>query len=144
MSFAAYIKFSGIDGDSTDPSHPKWIPVLSFHWGAESKVRRGRREDLKGKVDVTDFSIVKAVDITSPILFTKCVNGDVILKVNLDLVEVTPGKQRWQRTYAEYCFEKAYVTSVRPGGGGGSDTPLEEVSVNFETVTYKYYGGDTP
>ena len=31
---AAYIKFDGVDGESKDSNHDKWIDVLSVDWGS--------------------------------------------------------------------------------------------------------------
>lgn len=34
---AAFLKMDGIDGESTDASHDKWIDVLSVDWGSAKK-----------------------------------------------------------------------------------------------------------
>lgn len=137
MAYTAFIKFSGIDGQSTDSQHPRWIDVLSFHWAASGVRKSWAEPDRQGRAEVNDFSIVKVVDKASPDLFTKSVNGDKIGEVKVEWVEKLPGKQNWQRKFMEYRFENAYISGIRPGGAGGSDKPLEEVSVNFETFTFK-------
>lgn len=132
--FKVFAQFSGIDGDSSSTHHPRWIEVLSFHWGVGSG--RPAYEKPEIKVSTKDFSLVKRIDKASPDLHTKSLYGPEIAEVKVDLVKILPGKQGWYRNYAQYRFEKVTITSIRPGGGGGTDFPLEEVAISFEKATY--------
>jgi type VI protein secretion system component Hcp len=78
-----------------------------------------------------DFSVVKRVDAVSPGLFTAAAQGDKLTKV---VVVLSKGS----KPFVTYEFQTVFVSSVRPGGGGGSDFPLEEVSFNFASSTYTY------
>lgn len=134
--FKVFAKFSGIDGDSSSTHHPRWIEVLSFQWGVGSGRGQAAFDKAGIRVDVKDVSIVKRIDKASPDLHTKNHKGDEIAEVKVDLVEILPGKQGWYRNRAQYRFEKVSITSIRPGGGGGTDFPLEEVAISYEKATY--------
>jgi type VI secretion system secreted protein Hcp len=135
MAFQSYLWISGIDGEVlAPPAFAKSIKILSFHWGVQ-QTRRAWENNPSGTGVVHDFSIVKAVDKTSPDLFSKCAMGDSIATVQVDL---TRSDGRVVTKYAEYVFKEVFIYSVRPGGGGGSDVPLEEVGFNFKEGTFKY------
>lgn len=114
---------------------PKKSEILSFHWGV-SQSRNAWESDRTGSSgQVRDFSVVRRIDAQSPILFTACAYGDKIptMFVYLESINGTT-----ILTYATYTFEGCFIASMRPGGGGGDEFPLEEVSVNFEKVKYEY------
>lgn len=105
----------------------------SFHWGiSQIGSSSGRADQGEGMASGThDFSVVKRIDDLSPALFEAAVSGDRIDTLTLVL-------EKDGESYATYTFKGLYVSSVRPGGGGGSEFPLEEIGFNYESVTYKY------
>jgi type VI secretion system Hcp family effector len=133
MAFTCIMKIQGIDGSSQIKD--KWIDVLSFHWGVV-QTRKAWENNPSGTGMVQDFSVVKRIDPASPDLFTKCAFGDKISKVEVSLQHAS-GKEP-PKEYAKYEFDEVYVSGVRPGGGGGSEFPLEEVSFNFAKCSYSY------
>lgn len=133
MSFTCIMKIAGVEGSSKIKSG--YIDILSFHWGV-SQSRKAHEDNATGTSMVQDFSVVKRVDPASPDLFTKCAVGEKIGKIEVLLMR-HEGKEE-PKEYAKYEFETVFVSSVRPGGGGGSEFPLEEVSFNFAKATYSY------
>jgi type VI protein secretion system component Hcp len=51
---------------------------------------------------------------------------------------LTKGSEKTVEIYATFTFEECYISSVRPGGSGGSDDPLEDITVNFKSVKAEY------
>ena len=68
MASDMYMKLQGIDGDSTDEKHPKWIELLSYSVGhsllMDGTKSKGTRSS--GKANFQDFTIAKQMDSTSP------------------------------------------------------------------------------
>ncbi|TVS03107.1 MAG: type VI secretion system tube protein Hcp [Phycisphaerales bacterium] len=139
MAFDAFMKIDGIEGESTDNKHQKWIEVLSYSHGVmqrpsgSSSSGGGRSAE---RCDHSDFSIVKTLDKASPKLNLACCNGAHIKTIEFQLCRATGDKQ----PYMHYKLEDVIVSSVRPGGSsqGGESLPLEEVSFNYGKITWTY------
>jgi type VI secretion system secreted protein Hcp len=132
MAFDAFLKVDGVPGESTDDKHKDWIEVLSFSFGA-TQPASGSASTAGGasaeRVNIQDFSIVKALDKASPKLFEACCKGQHIKEVTVELCRAGGDKVK----YMEYKMEEVIVSSVSPGGSShGSETlPQEQVSFNF-------------
>lgn len=139
MAFDAFLKIATVPGESTDDKHKEWIEVLSFSWGAHQTGGGGASAGgahTKGRVDISDFSVVKQLDKASPKLFLSCATGEHVSDVTLELCRAGGDKQK----YMTYKMSDVLVSSVRPGGSahGGEGLPLEEVSFNFSKVQLEY------
>jgi type VI secretion system Hcp family effector len=89
-----------------------------------------------GKVTISDFSIMKATDSASPVLFQKCCDGSVITTGTITLQRQVQGSAT---PYLVYTFTNVYVTSLQwSGSGGAGDAPMESVSFCFEVGTVDY------
>jgi type VI secretion system secreted protein Hcp len=141
--FDAFIKIDGIPGECTDDKHKDWIEVLSFHWGVSQQIAGARSTAgaaTGGRTDHNDFSIVKALDKTSPDLMLQCCNGKHIKSIEVDLCRAGEDKN----SFMKYNLSDVLITGVRPGGSGqGSEAfPLEEVSFNYGKIELTYTGTD--
>jgi type VI secretion system secreted protein Hcp len=143
MAFDAFLKIKDLPGESQDAKHKEWIEVLSYSWGV-SQASAGTRSSggaiSAGRVDFSDFSIVKALDKATPKLVDACTTGLHIAEVKLELCRNTGDKQK----YMEYKLSDVLVTSVRKGGSsqGGEPLPLEEVSFNPGKIEIIYTATD--
>ncbi len=140
MAFDAFLKISTIPGESTDDKHKDWIEVLSFSHGVAqptaSQARSASGAHTTGRVDISDFSIVKALDKASPKLNLACCTGEHIPDVVVELCRAGGDKQK----YMEYKMFDVMVSSVRPGGNshGSENLPLEEVHFSFGKINWVY------
>lgn len=143
MAFDAFLKIKGIDGESQDDKHKDWIEIMSYSFGA-SQTSAGSRSSggaaNSERVNISDFSIVKALDKASPKLFLHCCNGAHIDEVSVELCRATGDKQK----YMEFKLTGVAVASYRPGGSakGGESLPLEEVAFNADKVELIYTATD--
>jgi len=83
-----------------------------------------------------DFSIAKELDKSSPKLSESILTGKVFPKVEVNLGSSAG-------VYLAYEMTNVMITSYSIGGGA-SQIPMEEFSLNFEEikVTYTEYGSD--
>jgi type VI secretion system secreted protein Hcp len=143
MAFDAFLKIDTVPGESQDDKHKDWIEVLSYSFGA-SQPSSGSRSSggaaTGERVNISDFSIVKALDKASPLIFKNTCNGTHIGSVILELCRATGDKAK----YMEYKMTDVLVSSVRPGGSaqGGEALPLEEVSFNAGKIELTYVATD--
>jgi type VI secretion system secreted protein Hcp len=137
--FDAFLKVEGVEGESLDDKHKNWIEILSFSSGANqpaSATRSSSGGATAERVDLHDFSIVKALDKASPKLFEACCTGKHFKEVKIELCRAGESKVK----YMEYKLEEAIVSSIRPGGSskGAEALPLEEVSFNYGKIKLTY------
>lgn len=143
MAFDAFIKLTGIDGESTDSKHAKWIEISSFSWGVSQPAVGSRSAGAAAgsqRANFQDLSIVKRLDRASPKLALHCANGKKIPEVTLELCRATGDKQK----YMEYKLSDVIVSSLQPSGasGGMGEVPEEEVSFNYGKIEWKYTATD--
>jgi type VI secretion system secreted protein Hcp len=137
MAYDAFLKLAGITGESQKAKHTGEIDLMSFSWGASNSSSVGTGTGVStGKVNVSDFSIMKATDSSSPVLFQKCCDGSVIAT---GVVTLQRQIQATATPYLVYNFQNVFVTSIQwSGSGGAGDAPMESVSFCFEVGTVDY------
>lgn len=139
MAFDCFLKIEGVDGESTDAAHQKWIELLSFSHGMSqppSSVVSSAGGAGSGRVNMQDFSIVKHLDSASPKLAMACCTGQHFPTVKIEVCRAGGDKLK----YMEYKMTNVLVASVRPGGSsqGSDEVPLEEVGFNFGKIEWTY------
>lgn len=137
-SGAAYIKFDGVDGESTDAGHEKWIDVLSV----SHTIRRPLVRDsatggpVRGALEFGDIVCAKELDKSSPKLAEAICQGKVFPKVE---IELTAAYGAGPVTYYRYELKNVQVTSYSlTGSTRGDPRPTEEMSLNFEEIKVTY------
>lgn len=135
MAVDMFMKMDGIDGESQDSKHDKWIDLLSWSVGlTQSGNMHMGGGGGAGKVSMSDFNFVKYSDKASTELFLHCCNGKHIPKVE---VEVRKAGEK-PLTYMKWTLEDVIVTSLQMGGSGGEDRLVEQVSISAAKTTLEY------
>jgi len=136
-SAAAYLKIDGVDGESKDRDHDKWIDILSIKEAlsvpASTSVDGGR---TRASAVLEDIVLSKEIDRTSPTLRDKLARGEVISTVMIELTS-TYGEAR--QTYFKYELRNVLITSVSLSGTADSESvPVEELSLKYEEIKWTY------
>ena len=138
MAFDAFMKLDTIDGESSDDKHQKWIEVLSYSWGVNQTASASSSSHgslSSQRADFHDFSFVKALDAASPKIIMACASGEHLPSATMEICRAGGDKQ----PFMEYKMTDVIVTGIRPGGSGsGENLPLEEVSLNYGKIEWKY------
>lgn len=80
---AAYLKFDGVDGESTDKDHKQWIEVMSVSQGITS---RDAASGLPtGKRQHKPITITKPIDKSSPLLAKSLADGTHLTNVSVSV-----------------------------------------------------------
>ena len=125
-----FLEVNGVPGESHDSKFAKSIDVQSYSWGASAN-----SEKKGNKVNLSDLNVSKNVDVASPALFQRLVQGTPIPSV--ELIGRMAGES--QLVFLRYCFQDARVTSIQhAGSGGGGDSPTENVSFGYGAVSLQY------
>lgn len=131
---AMFAKYDGIDGESADSNHDKWIDVLSIDWGVarEEDPASGELAAPKPK----PFRIKKRIDKSSPLLMMETVVGPSPETGRNLVIEITRVSGD---VYLRYELKNVLVTSYQVSGSGqAEDVPSEDFSLNFEEIKVTY------
>ncbi len=136
MASDNFIKFAGIDGESTDDAHSGWIEMLSMSWGA-SQLASATQSSSGGattqRADFQDFTFTKLMDSASPLLSKSCFGGEHIDTVDIELCRAGTDKV----VYMTYKLTNVIVSNVSISGGDEGE-PIESVSINYGKIELSY------
>ena len=135
MAVNAYLIIEDRPGPSS--SKPDAIDILSFSFGCSNTSTYGAgssgRESRAGRADVSNLTIMKVTDKTSPLLFDDCASGNILTKATL-LYDKPMGDS--QEDYFKVELEDVLITSWQVSGS--AENPVESVSLAFEKVKVCY------
>lgn len=134
----AFLAIDGIEGESTDASHPKTIEIESWSFGETQSASTSGGGGGAGKVSMQDLHFVtKTVDKSSPKLFLAGANGEHIKDATLFV-----RKAGSTSDYLKIKLTDILVSSYQTVGSSSSDIPTESVSLNFAKIEVSYTGID--
>lgn len=132
---AIYLKYEGIEGEATHDKHKNWIEVgsLQFGIGRGISTPAGATANREAsEPSVSEVTVTKMLDGSSPKLFTESATGAAGKKVEIHLVSTgSPGN-----TYVEYTLTNALISAYSLSSGG--DRPSESISINFTKIEFKF------
>lgn len=130
-----YIKFDGVDGESTEAGHKDWILIESFTWGLENSAGGGAGGGGgAGKASFSDLSIVCGASKASPQLALRCATGQHIKEAALHVTRRVRGREE---TYYKYELKNVIISSFQAASDGTSSTS-DSFSFNFEKIKWDY------
>ena len=135
MAVNAYLIIDGRPGPST--SRQNAIDIMSFSFGSSQSSVIGPGSSggaaRAGRADVSNVSIMKVLDKTSPLLFDDCVTGNILTKVDI-IYDKPLGDQ--QEEFFKIHLDNALITSHQISGS--NENPAESLSFAFEKITISY------
>ncbi|MCU7817096.1 MAG: type VI secretion system tube protein Hcp [Candidatus Thiodiazotropha sp. (ex Rostrolucina anterorostrata)] len=133
MAVDMFMKIDGVDGESTDDAHSKWIELLNYSHGVSQPTSGA--SGTGGRADFHSFTAVKTIDNGTPDLNIKCAKGEHIPKVEVELCLASGDKH----TFMKYTMEDVIVNSVVPGGNAGDEAkPLETIEFAYGKIKWEY------
>jgi type VI secretion system Hcp family effector len=137
MASTIFCKIDGIKGESTDANHKDEIELLSYSHGVSqprSATASTAGGGTTGRCNHTDFSIVKTMDSSSPVLNQQCCTGKHIKEVVVTLRRADGDKSV---PYMVYKLSDVVLSSVSIGGSSDS-VPTESVTFNYAKIEWEY------
>lgn len=134
MSTDFFLQIDGIEGDSNDSKHAKWIEVQSFSHGASQSVDIKRGADVSGRGVFEAFVFTHFVDKATPKIQQFCMNGKDIKKCTCEVCRAISGKQTV--IYA-VILENVKIIRAQVKTVGEEQPPIEEVSLCCKKTTWK-------
>jgi type VI secretion system secreted protein Hcp len=135
MAVDVFLKLGTIKGDSKDSEHKEWIDVLSWSWGlSQSGTFAYGGGGGAGKVNVSDLSIMKRVDMSSTDLMLKCATGKHYPDATLEM------RKAGDKPLVFMIIKMTDVLISSVQTSASSEEPMESLSLNFAKVNVKYVG----
>ena len=135
---AIFAKYDGIDGESVDDQHARWVDVLNLDWGmhrpgGETSGQSRRR----GAAIVEDLVLTIEYEKASPKLQEKCLQGEVIPRLE---IEQTANYGGARATYIKYELRTVMITSIDINASGNDEagSPIVTVANNFRRAIVTY------
>jgi type VI secretion system secreted protein Hcp len=121
-------------------NQPTTFDIYAYNWGVSQTSTTFGGGGGIGKSDNQDFTVVKAIDVNSPLLALACERG-----VHFPSATVTVKAKGGTMTYA---FQQISCSLDKQGSGGEHDAiPLEQFSWSYNTIQWVFTpnkGGDGP
>ncbi|KWS65228.1 MULTISPECIES: Hcp family type VI secretion system effector [Pseudomonas syringae group] len=137
MSFDAFMKVDGVEGESLDDGHKGWVELLSYHYNAMQSISQTASSSggaTAGGVYLGDFQISKYVDRATPKLFEICCKGTHIKNVTIRIHRA--GTEKFK--YLDIVLEEVLISLVSGHGADQSGLPIESVNLNFGRIKFEY------
>jgi type VI secretion system secreted protein Hcp len=138
MAFDAFLKMEGIEGESSDKTHPREIEIESFSWGVTNTGSAGTGGGGgAGKAVSQDFHFTTLLSKASPSLMLACATGR-----HSQLATLTCRKAggSGQVEFLKIKLMDVLVSSYQTGGNTGGDdvVPTDQFSLNFAKIDVFY------
>ncbi|MFJ4351158.1 Hcp family type VI secretion system effector [Pseudomonas sp. NPDC089428] len=137
MSFDAFMKVDGIEGESLDEGHKGWIELLSYHYDAMQTISHTASSSggaSTGGVTLGDFQISKYIDRATPKLFELCCRGLHIKTVTIRVHRA--GAEKFK--YLDIVLEEVLIALVSGQAAEQSGLPVEVVTLNYGRIRFEY------
>jgi type VI secretion system secreted protein Hcp len=135
---AAFLQLEGIEGESTDKQHDKWIIIQSMSSPIFRSIPEGARDSQRSRGDTTlgDVVVVRELDKSSVKLQEASANGKFYPKAKINFTSQVGDKQE---PYLKYELENVIITSYSVHANAeGDPLPTEEVTLNCTKATWTY------
>lgn len=130
-----FLQLNGVDGDSVDARHPKWIDIQSLQWGANAEVTIGGSTGgtSAGRANVSQLVVTTPLGSAAPMIFRKLVTGQHLTGATLEGVSIKENL-RFLKIVLEEVLITNYATSAGTGG-----RPQDSFSLAFGRITYSFW-----
>lgn len=128
---AAYIKFDGIDGESSDATHRGWSDLVSF----QLSIPRADPAAAAPTRPTGEIRLEKLVDKSTPNLMQASVEKAV--KRNIT-IEFTRDFADNRETYLSYELQNVLIVSYHLEGSRNRDAQTETLELTFESMKITY------
>jgi type VI secretion system secreted protein Hcp len=137
---ALYMKYGSIKGAVTTEGFKDWIELHSFQWGVSRHIGTAQRS-MHGREhsepNLSEITVTKATDASTPKLFLDAVAGKLDNKVTIKFTTTVKGKVE---TFLTWELENTGLSHYSLSSGG--DNPMESLALNFTKITETYSSMD--
>lgn len=146
MPTQTFIKFDGVDGESTHKDHKGEVEVLSWDWGLTaapglsggggggSGGGGGGVGAASGKSTPKELRLVHRYDKASPVLAKHAAAGKHIPLAVLSARKTGSG----QKVFLKVTMKDVFITSVAVSAAAPDADPIEEMALSYSAIEFAY------
>ncbi len=132
MATTTFIKFDGIDGESTHKDHKGEIEVLSWSWGLTNSGSPTGGGSGTGKATPQELRVVHRYDKASPVLAKMAASGRHVRTAMLSARKAGEG----QKDFLKITMKEVFITSVAAHDDGSGAS--EELAMRYGSIDFSY------
>ena len=134
LQAAWFMKFDGVDGESTAVGHEGEVEIDAISWGVVNTPVVGTGGT--GKAVAQDLAFATRMSKASPQLMLACCTGQHIPTVTLVAERSSAGGA--PARYLKITLTDVIVSSYQTGGSSGDVVPTDQISLNFSKIIVHY------
>jgi type VI secretion system secreted protein Hcp len=132
MATTTFIKFDGIEGESTHKDHKGEIEVLSWSWGLTNPGSATGGGSGVGKATPQELRLVHRYDKASPVLAKMAASGRHVSTAMLSSRKAGEG----QKDFLKITMKEVFITSVAAHDDGSGAS--EELAMRYGSIDFSY------
>jgi type VI secretion system secreted protein Hcp len=132
-----YIKFDGVEGESTAQDHKGEIEVLSWAWGLSAGPAGAGGRASVGRPKAGDFTFTHVYDKASPLLARAVATGKAIKHVLMSSRKPGSGQKDFLKDFLKVSMKEVVVMSVQQVADEATGI-TETVTLSSRTVSFEY------
>jgi type VI secretion system secreted protein Hcp len=143
MPFDAFMKIDGIDGESTDDKHQKWIELESYSHSIDQPSGGSRSTaggGSTGRANFGNFNVVKVLDKADPKLALYVCEGTHCSEITIEICEAAGDKQKYMSYKLENCIvaRVEHLGTTSKNAAEAQDRPKVRYGFNVGKLTWTY------
>ena len=124
-----------IKGNCQEKDHKDWIVIDSWGFSSGRSISTGNdREPSVGHV--TEITLNKTTDVSSPNLFIESVSGKSLGEATLRIIQTSGSSTGKNEPYVEFTLDAPIISHYAISGSG--DRPTETFQISFTSIKYQY------
>jgi type VI secretion system secreted protein Hcp len=137
MATDMFLKLDGIDGESTDEKHQKWIEISSWNTSWEQPIAQAKAATGPSveKCKHEPIVVAKLMDSATPALLKHIWGGKIIKEGTIECFRADTDAAPFK--YLTITMQYIMINTYSIGGAEG-DMPQEEVGLSCGFTKYEY------
>lgn len=131
MATSVWIKFDGIDGESTHKDHRNEVEVVAWSWGVTAAAG-GTSGGGAGRAAAQELRVVHRYDMASPLLAKRAAQGQAVRSAVLSARR----SGQAQRDFLKITLKDVFITAISTSDAG--DGAHEEVAMSYASIEFSY------
>lgn len=133
----AFLKMEGVDGESRVKGYDGWVVLSTANSPVHRSIPAGAKglDRERGSTTLGEMVLTRGVDKSSVKLVERCAKGKIIDEVQVHFTSMQDGGEA---AFMTYKLKNVIVTNWSFSGKYEGQTPLEDLTLNYESVEWNY------